>query len=117
MPYLFPLYIASLLTSPQFYSWNPGVGSDCRTLKTEYYVCVAISGGSNSTSTTGTGSRTATSSSTTTTTGSANPSPTQDGVASNCDGWHYVEDGDGCFDLAKKYNITLNEVNSNPCSF
>ncbi|OQD80022.1 hypothetical protein PENANT_c040G10752 [Penicillium antarcticum] len=98
-----------------FYSWNPGVGSDCRTLKTEYYVCVAVSGGSNSMNTTGTGSqtatgsRTATGSSTSTTTASANPSPTEDGVASNCDKWHYVEDGDGCFDLAKKYNITLIE--------
>lgn len=117
-----PLYTDSWLISPQFYSWNPGVGSDCRTLKIEYYVCVAVSGSNpmNTTRTgsqTATGSRTATGSSTSTTTDSANPSPTQDGVAPNCDNWHYVEDGDGCLDLAKKYNITLNEVSSNPYTF
>ncbi|OGE49080.1 hypothetical protein PENARI_c023G09001 [Penicillium arizonense] len=92
------------ITLKDFYSWNPGVGSDCRTLKTEYYVCVAVSGGSNTTTT----SR----SSTTTTTGSANPSPTQNGVASNCDEWHYVKDGDGCFDLSKTYDITLDDFYS-----
>ncbi|KAL4737494.1 hypothetical protein BDV11DRAFT_191680 [Aspergillus similis] len=26
-----------------FYTWNPGVGDECRTLKTEYYVCIGVS--------------------------------------------------------------------------
>ncbi|KAJ6151669.1 hypothetical protein N7470_006797 [Penicillium chermesinum] len=68
------------ITLTDFYSWNPGVGPDCRTLKTEYYVCVGVSGTSTPTNTMGTTSATATTTA-----------------------------GDQCFDLAKKYNITLNE--------
>ncbi|CAG8067732.1 unnamed protein product [Penicillium nalgiovense] len=85
-----------------FYLWNPGVGSDCRTLKTDFYICVGVSGSSNPTKTTSASPKA-------TTSGSSKPSPTQGGVASNCDGWHYVRDGDGCFDLANEYNITLND--------
>ncbi|KAL4767932.1 hypothetical protein BDW60DRAFT_226112 [Aspergillus nidulans var. acristatus] len=82
-----------------FYTWNPGVGSDCQTLKTEFYVCVGVSGGDGSSTT---------SPSSTTTSGSA-PSPTMDGTASNCDDYYYVKGGDGCADIATEYGISLDD--------
>ncbi|KAL4993233.1 hypothetical protein BDV10DRAFT_190164 [Aspergillus recurvatus] len=82
-----------------FYTWNPGVGSGCQSLKTEFYVCVGISGGDGSSTT---------SPPSTTTSGSA-PSPTMDGTASNCDDYYYVQGGDGCADIATEYGISLDD--------
>ncbi|KAI1066831.1 hypothetical protein LB506_012125 [Fusarium annulatum] len=45
---------------------------------------------------------------TTTATASAKvPSPTQPGAVDGCNKWHYVNDGDGCYSIAEKYNVKL----------
>ncbi|KAL4865525.1 hypothetical protein BDV12DRAFT_200057 [Aspergillus spectabilis] len=69
-------------------------------LKTEYYVCVGVSGSTISTSSGPPAS--------TTTSGSA-PSPTLDGTATNCNNYHYVEEGDGCYDEATEYGVSLDD--------
>ncbi|KAL3477066.1 hypothetical protein BJX99DRAFT_257753 [Aspergillus californicus] len=82
-----------------FYTWNPGVGEDCRTLKTEYYVCVGVSSSSSAS--------TSISPPTTTTSSDSAPSPTLDGTTSDCNKYHLIEEGDGCYDLAAEYGISL----------
>ncbi|KAL4805718.1 hypothetical protein BDV18DRAFT_139700 [Aspergillus unguis] len=77
-----------------FYTWNPGVGGDCSTLRTEYYVCVGVSTSSGPSSTPTSGST---------------PSPTLGGTAANCNNYHYVEEGDGCYDLAVEYDVSLDD--------
>lgn len=46
----------------------------------------------------------------TTTPTSSVPSPTMPGTAANCNKFHLVIDGDGCYDLAAAYNISLDDV-------
>lgn len=90
-----------------FYDWNPAVGDDCSGLWPNYYVCVGISTTAPTTTTT---------SKATTTTSSGNgittPTPTQAGMVSNCDTFHLVVSGDGCYDLAASAGITLDEFYS-----
>ncbi|KAK3898439.1 hypothetical protein C8A05DRAFT_47255 [Staphylotrichum tortipilum] len=89
----------------QFYAWNPAVGSDCTSLWLNTYCCVGIVGQTASTSTSATSS---TSSTTSTTTGNgvSTPTPTQTGMVSNCNTFHYVVSGDGCSSIASQYGIT-----------
>ncbi len=90
----------------QFYAWNPAVGSDCTSLWVNTYCCVGIVGQTASTSTSSTSS---TSSTTSTTTGNgvSTPTPTQTGMVSNCDSFHYVASGDSCPSIASQYGISL----------
>ncbi|KAK0669897.1 hypothetical protein QBC41DRAFT_302021 [Cercophora samala] len=44
---------------------------------------------------------------TTTTTGTSPPAPTQPGAITSCKRWHVVADGDGCWAIADKYAIAL----------
>ena len=37
------------------------------------------------------------------------PSPTQPGAADDCSKWHYVEKGDGCYSIAEKYHLSLDD--------
>lgn len=37
------------------------------------------------------------------------PAQTQPGVPANCNKWHVVEDGDGCWAIANKYGIALDD--------
>lgn len=83
------------------------MGNDCSTLKTEYYVCIGVSGSATSTSS---------APPTSTTTSSSTPSPILDGTVSNCDNYHYVQQGDGCYDLAVEYGVSLDDVSSLPNS-
>jgi LysM repeat protein len=78
------------------YSWNPAVGSDCRTLIVGFHVCVGIVGGTPTTTTT-----------TSTGNGISTPTPTQTGMVGNCNRFHRVVSGDGCQAIATRYSITL----------
>jgi LysM repeat protein len=90
-----------------FYTWNPGVGDDCSTLKVDYYVCVGVKVPTPSSTTTTTAAATTAMSSA----GSV-PSPTQSGLTSSCKKYHEVINGDGCYDLATAYGIALSEFYS-----
>lgn len=70
-----------------FYAWNPAVGSSCSYLDIGDYVCVGIVGQTTSS----TATRTTFSTTTTKTTGNgvSTPTPTQPGMVSNCDKFHY----------------------------
>ncbi|KAL4721804.1 hypothetical protein ACLX1H_011298 [Fusarium chlamydosporum] len=39
-------------------------------------------------------------------------SPEQPGIIDGCDKWHYVDNGDGCYSIAEKYNIKLSNFYS-----
>ncbi|KAK1766314.1 hypothetical protein QBC33DRAFT_542494 [Phialemonium atrogriseum] len=81
-----------------FYAWNPAVGNTCASLWAGYYVCVGI-----------TGSATTTPPPTTTQGGNGvvTPTPTQAGMATNCDGFHLVVSGDICSSIAAAAGISL----------
>lgn len=81
-----------------FYSYNPGVGNDCSKLYLDYYVCLGTSGSAPSV--------------TTSAPSSSSPSPTQDGLASNCAKFYKVQSGDGCYDIADDSGISLNDFYS-----
>lgn len=85
------------ITLANFYSWNPAVGSDCRTLIIDYHVCVGIVGGSPAPTTTRPGN------------GVSTPTPTQTGMVGNCNRFYLVKSGDGCFDIAASAGIALND--------
>jgi LysM repeat protein len=93
-----------------FYAWNPAVGSSCQQLFPDYYVCVGTVG-SNPPSSSTSMSSTSTHSATSTTSGSriTTPTPTQAGMVSNCDLFYDVKSGDGCYDIAQSYGISLND--------
>lgn len=106
-----------------FYAWNPAVGTSCASLQAGYYVCVGVASGSSGTTTTTTSStlststvsttkRTTTITKTTTTSGAAVPSPTQSGLASNCNDFYLVVSGDGCYNLATSASISLDDFYS-----
>jgi LysM repeat protein len=85
---------------------NPAVGQ-CASLWPIYYVCVGIVGftATPKPSTTAT----PTSTKTTPTNGIITPSPTQSGMASNCDSFYKVIQDDGCETIAAKNGITPNQ--------
>ncbi|KAH8846828.1 hypothetical protein MCOR27_003592 [Pyricularia oryzae] len=51
-----------------------------------------------------------TSTTTATATAPATPSPTMPGLAPNCDGFHKLESGDNCYEVAAKYGITMTQL-------
>lgn len=82
-----------------FYAWNPDVGSDCSGLQDGVYFCVGTSSAD-------------TASTTTATSGMATPTPVQDGITSNCDDFYLVQAGDGCWAIANKKGIELDDFYS-----
>ncbi|KAI6755997.1 hypothetical protein HG530_011733 [Fusarium avenaceum] len=40
------------------------------------------------------------------------PTPLQPGIIDGCNKWHYVDDGDGCYSIAQKYLIELDDFYS-----
>ncbi|KAI0487065.1 hypothetical protein F4859DRAFT_510848 [Xylaria cf. heliscus] len=91
-------------TKAQFITWNPAVGSDCTGLWADTYYCVGIPGTPSSTTTT--------KATTTTGNGITTPTPTQDGMVTNCDSFYYVKSGDSCQSIADKSGITLSQFNT-----
>jgi hypothetical protein len=70
------------ITATQFLTWNPSVSEDCVTnfwLKNSY--CVRVGA----------------------------PGPTMPDIAVNCNKWHTVGDGDSCWSIEQKYNITADQ--------
>ncbi|GIC84370.1 uncharacterized protein Aud_000186 [Aspergillus udagawae] len=83
------------ITFAQLYEWNPSIGSNCETLWLGSAYCVKGP---------------ASSSTSTTTTSSGPSSPTQTGVASNCNAWYTVPDGGSCAAIETQYGITFAQL-------
>ncbi|KAM3432619.1 hypothetical protein MY4824_006467 [Beauveria thailandica] len=75
-------------STDDFLKWNPAAGSDCTGLWVDYYVCVGVAG----TPPSPTGSD------------PSKPSPTQAGVAKDCQKWYKVKSGDTCDKIKSQYN-------------
>jgi hypothetical protein len=88
-----------------FYTWNPAIGSDCAGLWSDVYVCVGILGSTPPVSTTFATSTTSSSPGN----GITTPTPTQAGMTSNCNDFYFVQQGDGCYDIAAAHAIALND--------
>ncbi|KAJ6264223.1 hypothetical protein Dda_0366 [Drechslerella dactyloides] len=81
------------VTPAEIQAWNGGPSACGNDLWLDYWICVGVSGTATTTTAT-----TSTSSTPTpfVTEFPSPPSPTQDGVAANCDLWHLIADGEGC---------------------
>ncbi|CAG8907921.1 unnamed protein product [Penicillium egyptiacum] len=103
------------LTPAQFYHLNPATGPKCTNLWRKTNVCVGAPGTTPSATTTGT---------TTASTTSSSPSafPTQTGVPSDCNKWHFVTGNDDCNSIRSEYNLTpaqfyqLNPATGSKCT-
>ncbi|ETS88169.1 hypothetical protein PFICI_01997 [Pestalotiopsis fici W106-1] len=95
------------ITEAQFESYNPGV--DCSsTLTAGADYCIEWDDGQLPTSTTTSTTSSKTSTTTTTTTAPSGPSPTQTGIASDCDAYYKVVSGDTCSGIVDHFgNFTL----------
>ncbi|KAM6540447.1 hypothetical protein FALCPG4_002159 [Fusarium falciforme] len=78
-------------TLEQFLSWNPALGSDCKTLWGGTYYCVGVPGTPTARPTSTTSTR-----ATTTGTGVVKPSPTQSGLIDTCVRFYEAVQGDTC---------------------
>lgn len=99
----YDLAAANDIALSDFYSWNPALNGDCSGLYPNYYVCVGVF---SSTSTV------APTTITTTTAPNGTPTPTQAGMVSGCKTFYLVQSGDGCYDIATSYQITLDQFYS-----
>lgn len=81
----------------QFQAWNPSAGTTCSGLWADAYACVSIIGVDATPTTTQTGN------------GVATPAPTQSGMVSNCNKFHFVEAGQTCSTIASSYGIGLRQ--------
>ncbi|CAK7205840.1 hypothetical protein SEUCBS139899_008619 [Sporothrix eucalyptigena] len=82
---------------PDFYSWNPAVGTDCSGLWLDTYVCVGVPG-----------TPTAKPTPKPTPTG---PSPVQDGIDPSCNSFYKVVKGDTCQKIVDAHKSTLTLAN------
>ncbi|KAK2594660.1 hypothetical protein QQS21_007636 [Conoideocrella luteorostrata] len=95
-------------------TWNPALGSDCKGLAADYYVCVAV-GSSSATSTpppiqTGTKTTSAKVSASSTSPSStpiSTPSPTREGMTSQCRRFYLMQPGDLCWSMAQSAGVSL----------
>ncbi|KXG49682.1 Peptidoglycan-binding Lysin subgroup [Penicillium griseofulvum] len=84
-------------TLAQFYSWNPAI-SGCKGLVEGDYVCVGAKGSSIPSS-------------------SSSAFPTQSGVTSKCNKWHYVSGNDTCSSILSEFGLTAAQFYSlNPAT-
>ncbi|KAF3021589.1 hypothetical protein E8E14_013554 [Neopestalotiopsis sp. 37M] len=124
-----PDYLSDLVTTVQFLSWNPNIIGLCDSLTTGQYICASSyalpppplgtaanagnqqrggAGGVVTPSTTVLGTLTNPASQ-----GSISaPSPTQDGLAKNCNNYASAKAGDTCFDFAKNNGISADKLYS-----
>ncbi|KAI1131229.1 LysM domain protein [Nemania abortiva] len=103
------------MTEAQFLSWNPSAGQlgvGCNLIQGLYY-CVEVNYTPLTTLTTSATIPTSTTRATSTTTvpgnGISTPSPVQTGIATNCNKFYLVANGDGCYDIAAAQGITLTD--------
>ncbi|KAI6854519.1 hypothetical protein KC323_g8775 [Hortaea werneckii] len=86
------------LTSRLHSSTSPSIGEDCANLWLGYAYCVDASI-----------SATTTSSPTGSTPSVITPTPTQEGMTKSCNDFYKVKSGDGCYDIASHYGISLED--------
>ncbi|OQD76551.1 hypothetical protein PENDEC_c004G04891 [Penicillium decumbens] len=79
-------------TLAQFYAWNPAISMGCKGLVEGDYVCVQTNGSGTSTSTSASSS--------------VSSLPTQSGVTSKCNKWHYVSGNDTCQSILSEFDLT-----------
>lgn len=85
-----------------FIKWNPSVKSDCTGMQADVNVCVGVIGGSTPTPTTPSN-------------GVETPQPTQPGMVSNCNKFHWISPGDRCAQITSYEQISLADLfNWNP---
>ncbi|XXH02269.1 hypothetical protein Hte_008638 [Hypoxylon texense] len=93
------------ITLAQFLQWNPNAGSTCGGLWADAYACVSVLGTGPSPTSTQPGN------------GVATPTPTQDGMVSNCNKFHFVDNGQTCATIAALYSISVAQfVQWNPAA-
>jgi hypothetical protein len=86
-----------------FYAWNPAIGSTCKALWADTYVCVGLIGSITTPTTTAGPTITAPGNGITT------PSPIQTGMTTNCNSFYLVKSGDNCGDIASSHGISLSD--------
>ncbi|KAG9668275.1 hypothetical protein KCU99_g6485, partial [Aureobasidium melanogenum] len=76
----------------QLYAWNPSIGSDCSNLWLGSAYCVQGPAA------------------TATTSAAAAPAPTQSGIATNCNEYYVVADGDSCSKIETQYSVSFAQL-------
>lgn len=95
---------ANGLSQTQFLNYNPSVGSECKGLWLDAYVCIGRIGVTPTTSTKAT--------TTTAGNGVSTPTPIQEGMVSNCNKFHFVSKTTTCQSILDTYKITLAQFTS-----
>lgn len=94
---------ANGISVAQFVQWNANVGKDCTGLWLDTYFCVSIIGVDPTPTKPGNGITT--------------PTPTQAGMTKSCKQFHFIETGQNCDFITKKYNIPKNTfISWNPAA-
>lgn len=83
------------LSLQQFTRWNSGVGDQCQTMWANTYVCVSVAGGTTPTQPDKPSN------------GVQTPTPTQANMTPDCKSFHFVQPGQGCWDIASRYSINV----------
>ncbi|KAF4946570.1 hypothetical protein FGADI_11084 [Fusarium gaditjirri] len=89
------------ITRAEFAKWNPSVGSSCTDLWANAWACVFVIGHKPSTTTK------AATSTKPTATSDLKYSPTQSGIAKNCNKYHQVQKTTTCISIEKYYKLPL----------
>jgi len=94
------------ITTTELYLWNAVLGPDGANCNSDfyagYYYCVGVGGSGSPTTTTPSGPSS--------TLSVTVPSPTQSGIASNCNGYAQAQSGDYCYEFASNHGITTAEL-------
>jgi hypothetical protein len=91
------------MTVGVFCQLNPSVGADCTGFNPGTYYCYST----NEDGLSGIGTTVSSTASLTSSTGVVTPTPSQDGMTSDCNRYHFVVSGDGCYTIASNAGINL----------
>jgi hypothetical protein len=94
-------------TLGDFVSWNPAVKSDCSGIWADTYYCVGIPGTPTTRPVTTSAPISTTTKPTTTGNGVSTPLPTQPGMVTNCNKFHWIAQGVTCNQVISYQKITL----------
>ncbi|KAL2258754.1 hypothetical protein VTK26DRAFT_7808 [Humicola hyalothermophila] len=101
------------VASKDFGTYNPSVAESCSLVEGNSY-CVAQNS-SQGPSPTGPPTTSTATTTNATSTGTSTPSPIQEGMADNCDEFHFVSDGDSSQSIVSRYGIEMGDfVTWNP---
>jgi hypothetical protein len=99
------------MTVGVFYQMNPSVGAGCTGLNPGTYYCYSTNedglSGIGTTEDSGATTTLSSTASSTSSTGVVTPTPIQDGMTSDCNKFHFVVSGDGCYAIASNAGINL----------